>query len=304
MSRFSRHGLRAGLLAAGLLLSGGSVAALLGISLQITTLPIVQYDGGTTVIAGGTFTASVTNGLVALATTSGGTLVTDNSLTINATLDSGCNLVGGIAGNDFELSGGIFGGATELLLTGEVLEFGFTEDPGNPVQEFDFRFAVTGGSLAGEFTDEDLGVVVTSLNSTFAADCSVTSSGLAKGRLGPIAPIMPAEGCTPGYWKQKHHFDSWVGFSPSDPFAAVFGRSVTGVSDLASALKAKGGHLNALTRHATAALLNVASPDVHVVDYSSDAEVIAAFQAAYDSGDYELTKDAFESANEEGCPLN
>ena len=303
MSHFLRHGLRTAVLAAGLVLSSASVAALLGIGLQITTLPIAQFDGGTTVIAGGTFTASVTNGLVALATTSGGTLVIDHSLTINATLDSACNLVGGIAGDDFALSGGIFGGSTELLLTGEVLEFGFTEATGS-LQEFDFRFAVTGGSLASEFTNEDLGVVVTSLNSNFAADCSVTSNGLAKGRLGPIAPIMPAEGCTPGYWKQKHHFDSWVGYSPTDSFATVFGRSVSGVSDLQSALKAKGGGVKALTRHATAALLNVASPDVYVVNYSSTAAVIAAFQAAYDSGDYELTKDAFEEANEEGCPLN
>ncbi len=141
-------------------------------------------------------------------------------------------------------------------------------------------------------------------NSTFTGDCSADSTGFAKGTLGSIAPILPADGCTPGYWKQKHHFDSWVGYSPTDLFATVFGRSVTGVTDLTSALKAKGGGVKALTRHATAALLNVDSPDVNVTDYSSTAEVIAAFQAAFDSGDYELTKDAFESANEEGCPLN
>jgi hypothetical protein len=304
MSQRFRHALKAVVLVAALGISSASVAALLGIGLQISDLPIVQFDGGTTVIAGGVFTASVTDGTMAIATTSGGSLVTDNSLTISAVLDSSCNLVGGIAGNDFELSGGIFGGATQILLTGEVLQFGFTEDPGNPVQEFDFRFAVTGGSLAGDFTDEDLGVVVTSLNSTFGGNCGVTSSGLAKGRLGPIPPVMPAEGCTPGYWKQKHHFDSWVGYAPSDSFAAVFGRSVSGVSDLQSALKAKGGGVNALARHATASLLNVASPDVYVVDYSSTAAVIAAFQAAYDGGDYEPTKDAFEEANEAGCPLN
>ena len=303
MIRWLRNGLCTGGLAAGLLISSTSVAALLGIGLQITTLPIVQYDGGTTVIASSVFTASVTNGTMALATTSGGTLVTDNSLTISATVDSACNLVGGVAGDDFSLSGGIFGGASELLLTAEVLEFGFTETTGT-LQEFEFRLAVTGGSLASEFTDEDLGLVVTSLNSTFAADCSGTSTGLAKGRLGPIAPIMPAEGCTPGYWKQKHHFDSWVEFSPTDSFAAVFGRTVTGVTDLESALRAKGGGAKALARHATAALLNVANPDVHVTAYSSTAEVIAAFQAAFDSGDYEPTKNAFEEANEEGCPLN
>ncbi|MGH2544967.1 MAG: DUF7507 domain-containing protein, partial [Ardenticatenaceae bacterium] len=35
--------------------------------------------------------------------------------------------------------------------------------------------------------------------------------------------IGGGEGCTPGYWKQAHHFDSWVGFDPSDSFDAVFG---------------------------------------------------------------------------------
>lgn len=62
--------------------------------------------------------------------------------------------------------------------------------------------------------------------------------------------------------------------------------------------------MKALTRHATATVLNVANPDVNVVDFSSEAAVIAAYQAAFNSGVYEATKDAFESANEEGCPLN
>ena len=35
------------------------------------------------------------------------------------------------------------------------------------------------------------------------------------------------EGCTPGFWKQPQHFDSWVGFEPSDSFEDVFGVDVT-----------------------------------------------------------------------------
>jgi hypothetical protein len=34
------------------------------------------------------------------------------------------------------------------------------------------------------------------------------------------------------------------------------------------------------------------------------AEVIAAFQAAFDSGDYETTKNMFKDANEAGCPMD
>jgi hypothetical protein len=34
------------------------------------------------------------------------------------------------------------------------------------------------------------------------------------------------------------------------------------------------------------------------------AEVIEAFQAAFDSGDYETTKNMFKDANEAGCPMD
>src|SRR5215210_35264 len=30
------------------------------------------------------------------------------------------------------------------------------------------------------------------------------------------------EGCTPGYWKQPQHFDSWVVYSPNQLFSSVF----------------------------------------------------------------------------------
>ena len=42
-----------------------------------------------------------------------------------------------------------------------------------------------------------------------------------------VNPPPGGEGCTPGYWKQTQHFDSWVGFAPSDWFDAVFGVDVT-----------------------------------------------------------------------------
>jgi hypothetical protein len=30
------------------------------------------------------------------------------------------------------------------------------------------------------------------------------------------------QGCTPGYWKQPHHFHSWVGYTPGQLFSSVF----------------------------------------------------------------------------------
>lgn len=119
------------------------------------------------------------------------------------------------------------------------------------------------------------------------------------------------QGCTPGYWRQEHHFDSWTDYAPEDLFSDVFARVITvgaGGQDtidnptLLEAVWATGGGVSALARHAVAALLNAASPDVDY-PYSVD-EVIAMVQSAIDSGDFNATKDLFASANELGCPLN
>ena len=118
---------------------------------------------------------------------------------------------------------------------------------------------------------------------------------------GEEPPPPPGDdGCTPGYWKQEQHFDSWVGYNPGDSFDAVFGVSYGGT--LLEAAEAKGGGANALARHAVAALLNSSNPDV---DYLySTADVISMVQAAFANGDYETTKDLFEAQNELGCPID
>jgi hypothetical protein len=116
------------------------------------------------------------------------------------------------------------------------------------------------------------------------------------------------EGCTPGYWKQKQHFGSWVptGYAPDDLFSDVFGIFITIKwsqrgrprdlynPTLLQALGANGGGINELARHGVAGLLSAAHPDV---DYPySVADVIAAVLA----GDAATLVEA----NELGCPLN
>jgi hypothetical protein len=71
---------------------------------------------------------------------------------------------------------------------------------------------------------------------------------------------------------------------------------------LLEALGLNGGGLNALMRHAAAALLSAASTDVAYP--LTTAQVIAAYNAAYASGDYETQKDIFDRYNNLGCPLN
>jgi hypothetical protein len=109
------------------------------------------------------------------------------------------------------------------------------------------------------------------------------------------------QGCTPGYWRQEQHFDSWVNYSPSDYYDPTFG--VDGSFEtLLDAVWARGGGEKALARHAVAALLSASSPDV---DYAfTVGEIMAMVQAAYDSGDFEYAKNQFEYQNELGCPLD
>lgn len=115
---------------------------------------------------------------------------------------------------------------------------------------------------------------------------------------------LGGQGCTPGYWKQSHHFDSWAatGYAPSELFDTVFSVTLFPSLTLLDALNQGGGHEKALGRHAVAALLNASSPDVSYA-YSA-AEVIALVQSAVASGDYETAKDLLASENEQGCPLN
>ena len=71
---------------------------------------------------------------------------------------------------------------------------------------------------------------------------------------------------------------------------------------LLEVLSTGGGGLDALGRHAVAALLNSApgAPDYPL----TTAQVIAGFNAAFASGNYENQKNIFDRYNNLGCPLN
>lgn len=109
------------------------------------------------------------------------------------------------------------------------------------------------------------------------------------------------QGCSPGYWRQSHHYDSWQDYAPSDLFDDVFEREVDQDLTLGDGVQLGGGELNALIRHSVAAILNAASDDIAYP--FTVAEVRASFQAALQSEQYEATKDIFDDANNLGCPL-
>ena len=242
-------------------------------------------------------------------------------LTIDVLVDGNGLLFGGVPEADLILIGTVAtpSGVTlsGTLLTGEASEFGFLDTtPGSDppgTDEYDFRFTVTGGLLADQFfTNLDIGVTVTSEISNFGGVFTGNFGGGAKGNLGPIN-LQDGQGCSAGFWKQTNHFDSWpVSYLPGDLFEFIFERDVLGDANplLSEALRLKKGGLNGLIRHATAALLNAASPGVDPDPaFDTPAEVIQAFQDAFDAfniGDFQTfntIRDQMEDSNNLGCPF-
>jgi cysteine-rich repeat protein len=111
------------------------------------------------------------------------------------------------------------------------------------------------------------------------------------------------EGCTPGYWKARQHFDSWTGYAPGTQFSSIFEDAFPGKT-LLQVLGTGGGALDALGRHVVAALLNTASGDVNYGQTTQD--IIDSFNAVYPGTDaeYEALKNSLAGDNERGCPLN
>ena len=120
------------------------------------------------------------------------------------------------------------------------------------------------------------------------------------------------QGCTPGYWKQSQHFDSWVGtgYTPNQTVGSVFTNSGVPTQTLVQALGGGGGSSiqgakTILLRAAVAALLNAGSSGVNY--QFTTAQIIAATNAALASNDratiLALAAD-LDAANNAGCPLN
>ncbi len=125
-------------------------------------------------------------------------------------------------------------------------------------------------------------------------------------------PPFVAQYCSPGYWKQSQHFDSWVTYSPTDTFASVFGEDITIMwsakgkpvattnPTLQQVLEANGGGISSLARAAVGALLNASALETEM----TPEEVISAFQDTYPGtdADYEALKAEYTA--EHNCPLN
>jgi|LGOV01.1.fsa_nt_gb hypothetical protein len=174
-----------------------SFSALIGIS---PNLPLITFDsGGTTTYNACTDLLSIESSPTAIRLSSADPPRFINPtgdpqsevVSIEVEVNDAGELVGGVAGDDLLVVGEVDldgdGGVDHsgVLLTGEVLEFGF-EDTGTTTDEYDFRFTVTGGELAFLYDGKDLGVTVTSESSSFTGDFTKDFDGYAKGNIGAI----------------------------------------------------------------------------------------------------------------------
>ncbi len=123
---------------------------------------------------------------------------TPRDFRIDVLVDGAGALIGGSAGDDLVVEGVLDadGDGTAdysgVLLTGEVLEFGFLDS--GTTDQYEFRFRPTGGALADLYAGRDIAVQVTSANSTFTGSFAVDFAGKAQGTLGSTAPLPAALG--------------------------------------------------------------------------------------------------------------
>ena len=142
-----------------------------------------------------------------------------------------------------------------------------------------------------------------------AAALAVVVCAFALPRPAAANVVGPDQGCTPGYWKQPQHFDSWP--VPLSTTLAGAGFTNTGLpagTTLLEALSFQGGPTvqdakNILLRQAAAAYLNSLS-----IDFAfTTSEVVSMVNDALATGDRDTildVKDVLDDANNGGCPLN
>ena len=199
--------------------------------------------------------------------------------------------------------------ADELVITE------LTEQFGDGYAEL-WRIALGGSQECQALATTDLvndGTTAGSITFDFTAgDCGQSIKVFFKNRFIPDEGGL--EGCTPGAWRNQdgtgqNGKNRWIGtgYDLTTTFESVFGDVLGPEYDGLTLREAldfndnSGGE--ALLKHAAAAVLNAAHPDV---DYPySVGEVVSMFQSAWADleGDDNETKDMFDEANNLGCPI-
>jgi hypothetical protein len=141
---------------------------------------------------------------------------------------------------------------------------------------------------------------------------SMTCQGISNIRAYTVEAANPAQGCTPGYW--KNHLGAWppTGYTTGQKVNTVFIGAVPALGDstLQQALDFRGGSTLAgaqqiLLRAGVAALLSAAHPGVAY--QFTTAQVIAEVNNALASTDRATilgVAATLDAANNQGCPLS
>ena len=118
-----------------------------------------------------------------------------------------------------------------------------------------------------------------------------------------VDPTQTGQACSPGYWKNnadKAGAAEWAptGYAPGNGFDQTFGITLFGPSlTLLQALNLQGGDQNALARHAVAALLSAAHPNVH---YPLSPQAVLLLMQ---TGDRTALQQRFSTLSGLSCPL-
>ena len=179
----------------GVLASSFSFAALLGIMPGTPRFLINSSSGSATTYSSNTLRFSVAADPVnyfppGFQFVENSTSAGPKSMTININVNNDGTLRGGVPLDDLVVIGAVDTtgdnvlNADGVLLTGEIIAFGFLN--GGTTDTYDFRFVATGGLLAPLYANQDIGFVLTSENSNFNNSFFTSFQGKAKGNLGPI----------------------------------------------------------------------------------------------------------------------
>jgi sarcosine oxidase gamma subunit len=187
-------------------LEGRQMLSLLGV---LPNVPAIPYDGnGSLNYTASThaFASSATPAAIIFPDFTVQVIQDPTDFELNVKVNNDGTLQGsGTAPNDLLIAGWIdtnndgivdAGDYSGVLLTGTITQFGYQDDGGG-VADYDARFTVTGGALdiPGLFQGQDIGLTLTSENSTFvdqnAGDPAFTVdfSGGSKGVVGAIPPL-------------------------------------------------------------------------------------------------------------------
>jgi hypothetical protein len=160
--------------------------------------------------------------------------------------------------------------------------------------------AVCGFAVAATLAGVGIAGVTTTSSTTTTTETTTTTTTPPAGK-----------GCTPGFWKNnadKKGASQWPdGFEPTDLVGDLFEDAPASVAGLTllEGLQEGGGGVDALTRHAIAAVLNAAHPDVgSPLTVAAIVEAVNAAFASEDAAQIEDLKDMLAGFNEAGCPIS